>query len=83
MLWEGRTLRDLREGDVRQIVESALEEHLQLEYKSELYSNNDNGRKELLLDVCMFANTSGGILLIGIPERRDQQGQPTGVPHRG
>lgn len=28
----------------------------------------------------MFANASGGILLIGIPERRDEEGQPTGVP---
>ena len=27
----------------------------------------------------MFANTLGGILLIGIPERREN-GQPTGIP---
>jgi predicted HTH transcriptional regulator len=28
----------------------------------------------------MFANAGGGILLIGIVERRDSQGQPTGSP---
>jgi len=28
----------------------------------------------------MFANASGGILLVGIPEGRDEKGQPTGVP---
>ena len=28
----------------------------------------------------MFANAAGGIILIGIPERRDGEGQPTGVP---
>src|SRR5882762_6401975 len=80
MLWEGRPLRDIREIDVRRILESGLEEHLQLEYKSALYEDNDRARREFLLDVCMFANSSGGILLIGVPERRDEQGQSTGAP---
>lgn len=80
MLWEGRPLRDIREVDVRRLLESGLEEHLQLEYKSALYEDNDRGRREFLLDICMFANASGGILLIGVPERRDEQGQPTGAP---
>ena len=47
---------------------SGLEEHLQLEYKRELYEDNDAGRREFVLDVGMFANTAGGVLLIGIPE---------------
>jgi hypothetical protein len=80
MLWEGRPLRDIREADVRALVASGLEEHLQLEYKSALYDDNDRGRTEFLLDICMFANAIGGILLLGIPERRDGDGQPTGAP---
>lgn len=52
MLWEGRPLRDIREIDVRRLLESGLEEHLQLEYKSTLYEDNDRGRREFLLDVC-------------------------------
>lgn len=80
MLWEGRPLRDIRDMDIRRLLESGLEEHLQLEYKSGLYEDNDRGRRELLLDICMFANTAGGVLLIGVPERRDGQGQPTGAP---
>lgn len=80
MIWEGRSLRDIRQDDVRRLVESGLEEHLHLEYKSELYENTDRGRKEFLLDVCMFANAAGGLLLIGVPERRDANGQPTGAP---
>lgn len=83
MLWEGKPLRDVTEGDVRRLVESGLEEHLQLEYKSALYDDSDRGRSEFLLDVCMFANAQGGILLIGIPERRDEEGQPTGTPDAG
>ena len=70
---------DIRENDIRRLIESGLEEHLQLEYKSALYEDNDRGKREFLLDICMFANSSGGILLIGVPERRDDQGQPTGV----
>jgi hypothetical protein len=80
MLWEGRQLRDIAEDDLRQIIASGLAEHLQLEYKSELYQNNDRGNREVLLDICMFANAEGGVLLIGIPELRDSQGQPTGMP---
>jgi hypothetical protein len=83
MLWEGRPLRDIREADIRRLVDSGLEEHLQLEYKSALYEDNDRGRREFLLDICMFANAGGGILLLGVPERRDDQGQPTGAPDPG
>jgi hypothetical protein len=51
------SLRDVTEADILQVVQSGLEEHLHLEYKRELYSNNANGRKEFLLDACMFAKT--------------------------
>lgn len=80
MQWEARPLRDIRAEDIRVLVASGLEEHLQLEYKSTLYGNSDGERREFLLDVCMFANANGGILLLGIPERRDENGQPTGTP---
>lgn len=80
MLWEGRALREIGEPDLRRLVDTGLGEHLQLEYKSALYDENDRGSRELLLDIAMFANTSGGVLLIGIAERRDLGGQPTGLP---
>jgi len=79
-MWEDRRLRDIAEAELQQLVTSGLEEHLQLEYKGALYETNDRGNKEFLLDVCMFANAGGGIILIGIEERRDDQGQPTGAP---
>ena len=80
MLWQGRALREISEADVRRLVDTGLREHLQLEYKSALYEDNDRGNREFLQDVCMFANTSGGILLIGVSEWRDERGQPTGSP---
>jgi hypothetical protein len=79
-MWEDKRLRDVAEADVRQLVNSGLEEHLQLEYKSALYGNNHEGTRESLLDICMFANAGGGILLIGVSELRDGNGQPTGTP---
>ena len=79
-MWEDRRLRDIIEADVRQIIAAQLEEHLQLEYKSALYPDNERGHKEFLQDICMFANSGGGILLLGISERRDEGGQPTGLP---
>lgn len=79
-MWEDRRLRDITEADVRQIIAAQLEEHLQLEYKSALYPDNERGHKEFLQDICMFANSGGGILLLGISERRDEGGQPTGLP---
>jgi hypothetical protein len=79
-MWEDRRLRDITEADIRQLVGSGLQEHLQLEYKSALYGNSHHDTRESLLDICMFANAAGGILLIGVPERRDAQNQPTGTP---
>jgi hypothetical protein len=60
-MWEDKRLRDVTEADVQQLVNSGLEEHLQLEYKSALYDGNDQGSRESLLDICMFANAGGGI----------------------
>jgi hypothetical protein len=80
MLWEGRALREIGEADVRTLLDTQLSEHLQLEYKSALYDDNDRGNREFLQDICMLANTAGGILLIGVSERRDGRGQPTGSP---
>src|SRR5450432_2981542 len=79
-MWEDKSLRDITEADVQQIVNSGLEEHLQLEYKSALYADNDQGNRESLQDICMFANAGGGILLIGVSELRDANNQPTGTP---
>jgi len=79
-MWEGRSLRDIGEADIRRLIELGLAEHLELEYKSELYGGNLQGRKEFLLDVAMFANTNGGILIIGVSDLRDEHGQATGVP---
>jgi hypothetical protein len=84
MIWDGKRLSDVSEGDLRAILESGIEEHKHLDYKTELYANNDAGQKDFPIDICAFANAEGGILLIGVPEVRDpQNNQPTGAPDLG
>lgn len=79
-MWEDRRLRDITEADLRQIIDAQLSEHIELDYKAALYDDSDRGHKEFLQDVCMFANSGGGILLLGISEQRDGAGQATGLP---
>lgn len=80
MPFEGMELRHLTETDIAGLVASGLAEHLHLEYKESAYSENHDGRKEFLLDICQFANAQGGLLLVGIPELRDEEGRQTGQP---
>ena len=83
MFFEGKSLHEITENDLQErLVNAGLAEHFYLDYKETLYAKNDNGRKEFLLDICMFANAQGGVLLIGIPEERDEQGRHTGKPDR-
>jgi hypothetical protein len=83
LIFHGKPLREVTEADVRALVDAGLAEHVHLEYKRELYPGTEDGNKEFLLDVCMFANSQGGVLLVGVPEARDGNGQPTGIPDPG
>jgi hypothetical protein len=80
MALDDKSLADITEGDIRSLLRAGLAEGPTVEYKSEIYDRNDRGNLEFLLDVCMFANAKGGTLLIGVPELRDADGQPTGTP---
>jgi hypothetical protein len=80
MILDAKALREITEADLQGIVRAGLAEHTHLEYKSALYEIGDRGNRELLLDICMFANSQGGLLLVGIAEARDAAGHPTGIP---
>ena len=66
--------------DVLALVSNPIPECRTLEYKEQLPGNSDGERKEFLVDVSSFANAAGGDILYGVPERRDQDGSPTGIP---
>jgi hypothetical protein len=80
MTFESKALDQLTEKDIRDLISIGRREGATLEYK-EVYKQDERGKKEFLLDVCMFGNSGGGDILIGVPEMRDADGQPTGFPN--
>jgi len=66
--------------DISLLVEEKVQEGRTLEYKETLPGNSDSDKKEFLADISAFANASGGDLIYGISEQRDNNGKPTGLP---
>ena len=66
--------------DVLHLVELKLGERKTLEYKERLAMGGREERAEFLSDISSFANASGGDILFGISEERDEAGKPTGIP---
>ncbi len=71
---------DITAPDILRLIELKITERKTLEYKERLATGNREERAEFLADVCSFANASGGDILFGIAEERDDAGKPTGIP---
>lgn len=67
-------------NDVLRLLELKIVEHRTLEYKEKLASGNREERAEFLSDISSFANASGGDIIFGIAEERDEEGKTTGIP---
>jgi len=81
----GDMLIDMRPGnptfaEVEELVDLGIEEAPGLDYKEKLPGRASNDHKEFWKDVCAFANASGGWLVYGVSEQRDDAGRTTGVP---
>ncbi|MGO9470593.1 MAG: helix-turn-helix domain-containing protein [Isosphaeraceae bacterium] len=68
--------------DVEALVANGVQESRTLEYKQALPANSDEEKREFLADVSSFANASGGDILYGIVEMRDQNGKTTGIAEK-
>jgi len=55
--------------NLESLIANGIEETDEIEFK-EAHYDNINGKQELAKDIAAFANSSGGILLIGIEEER-------------
>ncbi len=65
-----RRATDWTLGDIRELVQNGEQENLMLEYKSSgaVGDWSPSKRNELAKDVCAFANSAGGIIVIGVCE---------------
>jgi hypothetical protein len=63
------------ESDIDALVQNGVEESLHLEYKQGLQSPAFNAPVVLRKYVSAFANSDGGVLIVGIAERRDGDGK--------
>jgi len=67
----------LTSADIEELVAEGARESRVLDFKLTLPGRSDGDKKEFLADVSSFANASGGYLLSGIEEARDQDGKKT------
>ena len=67
------------EKDLENLKEANVSEGIQIEFKKELKIDANNDKKEFISDITALANTEGGVLFVGIEERKDDNGKNTGV----
>lgn len=75
-----RQFDEIDSNDIENLIVNQVRESKTIEYKEQLPGNSRGNRKEFLADVSAFANASGGDLLYGIREERDENGKTTGIP---
>ena len=78
----GKRPDELDLNDIERIIENQIPESKTLDYKSVLKIDTGDDRKEFLADVSAFINTEGGVLIFGIKELKDEQGQNLGIPEK-
>lgn len=71
-------LDDLQEEHLKALIPDVYESHT-LDYKEEMYKDSKPDTRELLKDVISLANASGGHLIIGMQQNREE-GKPDGTP---
>jgi hypothetical protein len=71
---------DISPEDVLRLVEDKISERKVLEYKQTLNIGGQDERAEFLADISSFANASGGDIVFGIADERDDGGRATGIP---
>lgn len=62
------------------LVTNNVSERRTLDYKELLPGSGDEDKREFLSDVASFANASGGDIVFGVADERDESGRATGVP---
>ena len=62
-----KDLSDITITDIEKLIQDEVTENKYLEYKLKIHLK-DEGKIQFLSEVCAFANSSGGDIIIGIKE---------------
>lgn len=65
---------------IQSLIDNQVRESKTIEYKEQLPGTKDDDKKEFLADVSSFANASGGDIVFGVSECRDENAKTTGIP---
>jgi len=76
-----KTIQNIDENDINNLISNQVVESLRLEYKSRAYGNSDNDIREMLKDISSIANSYGGYLIIGINENNNIPTNTVNVPN--
>src|SRR5689334_13302169 len=73
----GAPLDQVDRSHIEALVINGVTEDFDLDFKSELYGNNDSAKRDLAGDVAALANTAGGVIVLGVTE--DAQARAAGT----
>jgi hypothetical protein len=76
-----KPIKQIAEADIQALIDNKVPESKTLDYKEAAIGNSDKDKRDFLADVVAFANTSGGDLILGVAEKRDDSNLPTGYPN--
>jgi len=77
-----KSLGDIAEQDVQGLIDDEVAEDQTIEYKAKLQLTRIEDKAELCRDISAFANASGGCIVYGLGEKRDQSNKTTGKPDK-
>jgi Putative DNA-binding domain len=75
MLLLDKRISDIGPDDIVRLIENAIPESKTLDFKRELRLEKESEKKELLNDIAALANSEGGVLVVGVDEKQDANGQ--------
>lgn len=76
----GKEFDSITKEDIDALVTNAVCEKRDTEYKQQLPGGSDEDTREFLADASSLANASGGDLIYEVRDKRDANGQTTGIP---
>lgn len=74
MIFGGRSISEIDDAELANLVDEAVEEDQDLEFKSVFHRSSEESRFNLLKEIAAFANAGGGYLIVGIEDDEDRAG---------